>query len=120
MACPLVIILYQLQIKTSPLPAGNYTVVSLLETNSLREPFGVSCSSSFTVQGSSPCVFNRGDMNNDTEYSPADVVLHLACVFTSSGNCHACFTDTNCDGELHPSDVVLEMNRVFLNQSFPC
>jgi len=119
--CIQVVINYQIQVNVGLLPAGNYSIVSLMEVNSLRYPMPVaSCSSNLAVQGSSPCVFNRGDMNNDAVYSPADVVLLLSCVFTNSGNCHACFADVNCDGELTPADVVLELNRVFLEQSFPC
>ncbi len=119
-ACPLVIVPYQFRIMVGPLPAGNYTVVSLMETNSLREPLGVACSSGFSVAGASPCVFSRGDMNNDAAYTAADISMLLGCVFTGSGNCHTCFTDVNCDGELRPADVVLEMNKVFLNHAFPC
>ncbi|HXF49609.1 MAG TPA: hypothetical protein VNL73_09345 [Verrucomicrobiae bacterium] len=118
--CFAVVIPFRFQITTGPLPAGNYSVISLMHHNSLRKPSPLSCISSFTVEGNSPCVFGRGDMNDDSAFTPADVVLHLRCVFTGSGNCHTCFSDVNCDGELRPSDVVLEMNRVFLNQSFPC
>ena len=114
------VIPFEFQVKLGPLPAGNYAVVSLMHHNSLREPSPFSCTSSFTVEGNSPCVFGRGDMNNDFAYTPADVVLHLGCVFTASGNCHTCFSDVNCDGQLSSSDVVLELNKIFLGQSFPC
>lgn len=59
-ACVLVIVPYRFRINVGTLPAGNYTIVSLMETNSLREPSGVTCSTGFSVAGSSPCIFNRG------------------------------------------------------------
>ncbi len=56
----------------------------------------------------------RGDMNNDLQLTPADVVLTLTCVFQQSGSCDLAMYDLDCDGQLSPADVVLELNGVFL------
>lgn len=61
-----------------------------------------------------------GDMNADSAFSPADIVLLLNCIFLASGNCDLCFSDINCSGDLTPADVVLELNGVFLAMPFPC
>ncbi|HXF49765.1 MAG TPA: hypothetical protein VNL73_10140 [Verrucomicrobiae bacterium] len=65
-----------------------------------------------------PCA--KGDLNCDSIWSGADVVLMLNCVFMETDDCNLCFADVNCDGSLTPSDVVLELNRVFLAAPFPC
>ncbi|HXF48773.1 MAG TPA: SBBP repeat-containing protein [Verrucomicrobiae bacterium] len=61
-----------------------------------------------------------GDLNGDVNFTPADVVLMLTCVFLGSGDCAHCFTDVNCDGNLSPADIVLELNKVFLDSPLPC
>ncbi|HEU4436150.1 MAG TPA: integrin alpha, partial [candidate division Zixibacteria bacterium] len=61
----------------------------------------------------------RGDMNNDLELTPADVVLTLTCVFLQSGSCDLATYDLDCDGQLSPADAVLELNGVFLAAALP-
>ena len=53
MSCPLVIVPFQFKIKIGPLPVGNYTVISSMQTNSFREQSGL-CTSNFTVSLSNP------------------------------------------------------------------
>lgn len=59
-----------------------------------------------------PCF--KGDLNEDGILTPADVVLHLLCVFPRTGNCDSCKIDLNCDGTPSVSDVIVELNAVFL------
>jgi hypothetical protein len=66
----------------------------------------------------------KGDINEDANFTPADVVCLLNCVFLedASGACRCdnCVADVNCSGTLTPADVVLELNAVFLAVAFPC
>jgi len=62
----------------------------------------------------------KGDLSNDGQLSPSDVVLMLNCVFTGTGNCSLAVADLNCSGGLSPSDVVLELNLVFSAAGLPC
>jgi hypothetical protein len=66
------------------------------------------------------CSAIKGDINNDTNLTPSDIVLELNCIFLGSGDCSLCFADVNCDGLLTPADVVVELNAVFLGAAFPC
>ncbi len=65
------------------------------------------------------CVSFKGDINSDSIFTPADVVLMINCVFLQGPICRSCLTDVNCDGILTSSDVVLELNRVFLGLTDP-
>ena len=69
--------------------------------------------------GTPICVLPPGDINGDSNLSPADVVLMLNCVFLASGGCTVC-ADHNCDGNLSPSDVVTQLNAVFLQTPINC
>ena len=62
----------------------------------------------------------KGDLSNDGQLTPADVVLMLNCVFSGSGNCPLSVADLNCNGDLSPADVVLELNLVFSGAGLPC
>jgi hypothetical protein len=62
----------------------------------------------------------KGDLSNDGQLSPSDVVLMLNCVFAGSGSCPLAVADLNCSGSLSPSDVVLELNLVFSGAGLPC
>ena len=68
-----------------------------------------------------PCA--KGDINCDGDFTPADVVCLLNCVFLGVANppcvCDLCVADVNCDGTLSPADVVAELNRVFLGITTP-
>lgn len=57
----------------------------------------------------------KGDLNGDSIFTPADVVLELNCVFIGTGPCDTCLVDVNCDGTNSPADVVIELNATFLN-----
>lgn len=63
----------------------------------------------------------RGDLNADGEFSPADAVALLNCVFlgiepyTGAGTC-----DMNCDSQNGPADVVLLLNLIYQGSSLPC
>lgn len=57
----------------------------------------------------------KGDLNGDSIFTPADVVLELNCVFIGTGPCDTCLVDVNCDGTNSPADIVIELNAVFLN-----
>jgi hypothetical protein len=62
-------------------------------------------------------------MNRNANFTPADVVLLLNCVFLGSGDCSLALADVDCGGTLNLFDVVVELNKVFLNQPlapFPC
>ncbi|MCI0595726.1 MAG: T9SS C-terminal target domain-containing protein [candidate division Zixibacteria bacterium] len=61
----------------------------------------------------------RGDLDNNGSFSPADVVTQLNAVFSGLAKDY-CQADTNCDGQLTPSDVVNELNRVFSGTPLPC
>ncbi|HXF49676.1 MAG TPA: right-handed parallel beta-helix repeat-containing protein [Verrucomicrobiae bacterium] len=63
---------------------------------------------------------NRGDLDRDGMFSPADVVLELNCIFLLIGDCPLEVADLNCDGQLSPADVVLLLNLVFLGILPPC
>lgn len=71
-------------------------------------------------EGPPACVAEKGDMNGDSNPTPADVVLMLNCIFLGSGSCDFCFSDLNCDSSLTPADAVLELNFVFLANPLPC
>lgn len=62
----------------------------------------------------------KGDLSNDGQLSPSDVVLMLNCVFAGTGNCPLSVADLNCSGGLTPADVVLELNLVFSGTTLPC
>jgi len=62
----------------------------------------------------------KGDLNGDQIFTPADIVLHLNCVFLSLGNCPLNQLDLNCDGMATIEDVVILLNRVFLGILPPC
>jgi len=62
----------------------------------------------------------KGDLNGDKIFTPADIVLHLNCVFLSLGNCPLNQLDINCDGMATIEDVVILLNRVFLGLLPPC
>ncbi|HXF49845.1 MAG TPA: SBBP repeat-containing protein [Verrucomicrobiae bacterium] len=98
--------------------APPYTVISIPGTTTPVNPvpdFGGGADDLLLLK-----LQNKGDINQDGSFSPADVVLELNCIFLSSGDCSRCFTDLNCDGNLTPSDVVLELNFVFLGINTPC
>ncbi len=66
-------------------------------------------------------LYLKGDLNFDQTVSPADVVLHLRCVFSSQpppGGASAC--DFDCSGTNTPADVVILLNRAFSGEPFPC
>ena len=62
----------------------------------------------------------KGDLSNDGQLTPSDVVLMLNCVFAGTGNCQLAIADLNCSGDLSPSDVVLELNLVFSGATLSC
>jgi len=68
----------------------------------------------------STCAGARGDMNADGNFTPADAVLILNCIFLGVGICGLCFTDVDCNGILSAADIVRELNRIFLGIAFPC
>ncbi|MCI0330580.1 MAG: hypothetical protein L0196_06455 [candidate division Zixibacteria bacterium] len=55
----------------------------------------------------------RGDMNASGNYSAADIVAEINCVFSQTGNCYFCYADINCSGNLSAADIVLLIGRVF-------
>lgn len=65
-------------------------------------------------------LYLKGDLNFDGVVTPADVVLHLLCVFSAEppGGSSAC--DFDCSGTNTPADVVILLNRTFSGGAFPC
>jgi len=66
-------------------------------------------------------LYLKGDLNSDQAVSPADVVLHLLCVFNAEpppGGISAC--DFDCSGTNTPADAVILLNRTFSGAPFPC
>jgi hypothetical protein len=59
-------------------------------------------------------------MNASGDWTPADVVLMLNCVFLGTGDCEFCYADVNCSGGLSPADVVIELNMVFAGAGDGC
>jgi len=102
----------------SKLPPGTYNfAVAPLNTD------GLSCSTGphqYTAL-LHPCIAVKGDLIFSGNFTPADVVRMLHCVFMQPWpTCESCFADVNCDGIYSPSDMVIELNLVFLNISPPC
>lgn len=96
---------------------------------------GVRCDSVWAFTTGGQCAFKicvnvwtrhiKGDLNRDGQFTPADGVLLLNCVFLGGafGNPDACLfdvADVNCSGNLSPSDIVIELNWIFLNIPLPC
>jgi cysteine-rich repeat protein len=58
----------------------------------------------------------KGDMNEDGELTPSDIVFLLSCVFSGTGICELSFADVNCNAALDPSDIVFELLAVFAGE----
>lgn len=64
---------------------------------------------------------SRGDLNNDGQYTSADVVLIMNLVFLGTGpTAGERAADLNCDGLATAADVVQALNWVFLGFPRPC
>ncbi|HXF48351.1 MAG TPA: carboxypeptidase regulatory-like domain-containing protein [Verrucomicrobiae bacterium] len=74
----------------------------------------------FTTLPRKPFSGIKGDLSNDGQLSPSDVVLMLNCVFAGTGTCPLSVADLNCSSNLTPADVVLELNLVFSGTTLPC
>ena len=80
----------------------------------------------YGAAGAPACAAAKGDLNGSGNFSAADIVMLVRCVFnqdgtgTVGGDCNLCYTDVNCSGGLSGADIVLEISAVFNQQPFPC
>ncbi|MCI0329620.1 MAG: dockerin type I domain-containing protein [candidate division Zixibacteria bacterium] len=61
-----------------------------------------------------------GDLNGDGNFTAADIVLLINCVFQQTGECDLSFTDLNCNGGLSAADIVTLINVVFQEIPVTC
>lgn len=84
------------------------------------ESFGVGPTFDYLLVKFAPCLGMQGDLNEDGDYTPMDVVLELQRVFLGTGNYTVCQCDVNCDDILSPADVVGLLGMVFEGLIKPC
>jgi len=67
-------------------------------------------------------LYTPGDVNEDGNRTPVDVVLLLDFVYKQSQVLRPadCFGDCNCDGHINPLDVVVLVNYVYRQGPAPC
>ncbi|MGE5693551.1 MAG: hypothetical protein ACM3YF_07220, partial [Candidatus Zixiibacteriota bacterium] len=91
---------------------GFYLVASCDANGLLKTPTNVTIVST-----------DKGDLDNNRNLTPADVVLELNCVFlgeTPPGLGSNCYCDLNCELGPTPADIVLQLQAVYLGTPFPC
>jgi len=70
----------------------------------------------------SASLFTPGDVNEDGNMNPVDLVLMVNFVYLSGADLlpDNCFGDCNCDGSVNPVDVVFLVRHVYLAGPVPC